>query len=165
LDGALQTAAAAFPEFGHRELSAWLPVGLERLTRRSINSPVARAHVKLRDRSREHVMADIALMAADGTVSMTLEGLKLRNPRGRARSADSPPVREKVWVYRDIWEAEPAPSEVAHAARWLLLADRNGEAEAVAAHLRSVGDEAILVHQRGGFGRIGDDCFRRTSRR
>jgi hybrid polyketide synthase/nonribosomal peptide synthetase FtdB len=148
-DAAAQVLAATLPA-GVAPPGAFVGAGGERLWIGGEPLPARLwSHAVLRSVPGEHdpdVVGDIVLLDDSGRPLVWVLGARLRYLTGPERLAPAESPAE--WLYRIEWpEAERRPEAAAAApCRWLLLADRGGVAEALAAQLREAGHDPLLVH-------------------
>ncbi|MFJ5927356.1 SDR family NAD(P)-dependent oxidoreductase [Kitasatospora sp. NPDC092948] len=158
LDSCLQALAAALD--GTLDGTAThLPVGVGSFTLHTARAVPAWAHA-VRGTAEPDGFAGcrVELLAADGAVLGTLDGITLQRLGG---AADTEPGAEAlldlVWQPADA----PAPAEdVEPDGWWLLLADRDGTADALAAELRSRGARVVTATAGEQAERLGPDAHR-----
>ena len=152
LDGALQLcslAARAGPE-GQLPAEVVLPLGADRVELFQAAPAVVRARVWIREATAAGSLAADALIETEaGAPVAFLEGVRFARaqPDAFAAPASTDGVR-----YRMAWSriaAPPRPAGSARAAgRWLILCDRGGVGESLAAELEADGGRCCLVFAR-----------------
>ncbi|MGX4733344.1 SDR family NAD(P)-dependent oxidoreductase [Kitasatospora griseola] len=158
LDSCLQALAAAL-DGALDGTATHLPVGVGSFTLHTARAVPAWAHA-VRGTAEPDGFAGcrVELLAADGTVLGTLDGITLQRLGG---AADTEPGAEALldlaWQPADA----PAPAEgVEPGGWWLLLADRSGTADALAAELRSRGAQVVTATAGERAERLGPDAHR-----
>src|SRR5262249_46970665 len=154
LDTCLQSVAAAMPEDFIRPGSGetYLPTGVRAVRFHARPEGELYIHARLKDNpdgpAAEVLEGSAQLRDAAGRVFAQLEGLMLRRlARGQAQGAED---RSAGWPY-DVSRREapgPAPAP-APTGDWLILADRGGLGEQLAAGLRGHGCRAEVVTRDG----------------
>jgi acyl transferase domain-containing protein len=148
LDACFHLLAATFSDQEQAaDQDAFLPVGLRRL--RVIASPGTEVWCEARRRpggDPDSVTGDLRLFDRTGSLLVEVEGLWFR--RGVARFLAGSAERPDGVLYDLRWHAvEPVapPSDSQEQGAWLLFADRDGTALALAQALRARGDTCALV--------------------
>jgi amino acid adenylation domain-containing protein len=162
LDACLQVLGATAPVETLGTAQSFVPVGIDRVV---VHAPARGArlwsHAQLDAETAQSGAAfcgNVRLMDEDGTVIVELLGLR---GRGLDRDAvDAAPVKLD-WFHELSWPAKPLGTRPTRAepGRWLVFADQLGVGAALAARLRSDGDEAICVGAGAGFERHGDGRY------
>jgi myxalamid-type polyketide synthase MxaB len=149
LDAAFQVISAALSDSVQSD--TYLPVGLERLEWFNFTSTqIYWSYIRLNScqgsqnssrnqngsRNGEHHLAsftaDIELLDQSGTLVAKIEQLKLQRVE---RTAPAPSWRD--WLYQVQWQPQPRLVQRSEGTgTWLILADRRGVAERLAAQLR-----------------------------
>jgi len=152
LDAAFQLVLAALPDeaaAGARG-AAYLPVGAQALR---VSGPVpARlwSRVRLRPDGGERITADVRLFADDGREVAELVELRLvRVPHGAPGGRDA----TDAWLHELEWRTQPLPPRAGEPAAaegaWVLLTDRGGTGEEVAARLEARGERVVRARAGG----------------
>jgi acyl transferase domain-containing protein/acyl carrier protein len=147
VDSCFQLVAATIP--GARDVAAaYVPFGIDRLHYLRKPRGVLWAHAALRpgqSEGSEVFTADLLLFEESGQVVAAIEGLHLKRAaretllRGLQGRADDT-------LYEIAWRPLPdLPEPVAQSGNWLILADRGGIGEALAAKLRDRGNRCFLA--------------------
>ena len=152
LDGCLQVIAAALPSDtgGH---ALYLPIGIGSCTVHGGAGASCWSHVVLHSANDHDCKADIRICDAEGALVAELRQVHLRQVsrgalerRGERRLDDA--MFQMVWRVAAAGSAPPAPRRTPQ--DWLLFADQDGVAAALAARLQAAGDRCTLV-QAGDF--------------
>nr|VFK54053.1 MAG: myxalamid-type polyketide synthase MxaB [Candidatus Kentron sp. TUN] len=132
LDAAFQSLLGILDEGDNSSL---IPVAIGQLR---LHAPPARecwVHGRLTRREGHNVSVDIDLFDDDGTISVEVRDLHLRE-----LDATGPQVEDLVdWIYRVDWEELPPLTERQFAGRWLLFMDRGERMAPLAARLEAQG--------------------------
>lgn len=153
LDSCMQVLAAALPEdrTGSVRKRTYLPVGVASL--RFLARPRATlfSHTVIRAGSKigaEFLEADIRLLDDDGSVLGELLGFRVKLLAGEAdreaRENPSDLLYDLTWVAK-----RPAAAQhdnISQESSWLIVADRGGVAQTLAAHLQSQGKNCIVAN-------------------
>jgi acyl transferase domain-containing protein/acyl-CoA synthetase (AMP-forming)/AMP-acid ligase II/acyl carrier protein len=153
LDSCLQVLAAALPEdrTGSSRKLTYLPTGVASL--RFLSQPDARifSHCVVRTGDSfgtEFIDADIRLLDEDGSVVCELLGLRVKLVSGETdREARENPgdfLYDVAWVTKRPVASTKGPNG-SEPPSWLILADRGGVGQALAAHLLSEGQNCIVA--------------------
>ncbi|GIV97567.1 MAG: polyketide synthase [Herpetosiphonaceae bacterium] len=149
LDGCLQVVAATVPTGQTSSANeTFIPVGVKSLKiARPIGAEVwCQATLKDGESPDSNIrQADLRLISPEGEVVAEIEGLRLQRISGRAGQ-----INAGEWLYELQWHARTLPEEEKSsiplpAANWLIFADSDGLALALAARLEERGDSCILV--------------------
>ncbi len=159
LDAAFQALAAALPRGagGVNAGETWVPVAVERCDLSGWpGATTAWSHAVFRAegvRQGDTLTGDITLLNDDGQVVGRIEGLRLQRLSLAAR-----PAAVADWFLCVAWEAQPLPSAAPsppadRPAAWLILADRSGLGDALAAHLATMRPDVrcVLVTPGAGY--------------
>jgi acyl transferase domain-containing protein/NADPH:quinone reductase-like Zn-dependent oxidoreductase/acyl carrier protein len=147
LDGALQLAslAAARGDGGALPAGVMLPVGADRAR---FGAP-ARGPLRARARVRAEtpgasLVCDLALETEGGEAVATVEGMRFAAARPEALA---PPEKDAGALYGIAWRSAPpaAPAPAAAPGRWVVLCDRGGAGDALAAELAAAGATCVRV--------------------
>jgi amino acid adenylation domain-containing protein len=150
LDAALQVLVAATLDASGSGTETFLPIGCDRVRLYRRPGTVVWSHVVLTVSSASEIEASVRLIDDDGRIVAELTGVRLvRQEIDRGGIA---PSEQHTWFYRVEWQAI-APPNVATAdvwgkpgpSRWLILADRNGIAEAVRLRLEERGQRCGVI--------------------
>ncbi|MEP7272479.1 MAG: type I polyketide synthase, partial [Acidobacteriota bacterium] len=145
LDAGFQVVAAAFPA---SEGDSYLPRGVRRLIVYDRFSSAVWCHAQLEAGAyvgAEQLLSGLAFCDASGRVIAEIEGLKLSR-------MDATPKASQRDVFDSIYQVKwrPQPNEDApvraRGGRWLILGDRSGLGDAIAARLAEAGDSAVVMH-------------------
>lgn len=154
LDACLQVFAVALPPDLARIDDTFLPIAIDRFCIHRLSGEQVWSHVRLsRANSHEHELltADVNIYSETGDLIAEVQGLSAKRLT-RIAPCD---IRERVrdTLYEMVWE-KYTPSATAGSAnaniiapnRWLLLADKGGVAQALAARLVEQGQECHLLY-------------------
>jgi acyl transferase domain-containing protein/acyl carrier protein/Zn-dependent alcohol dehydrogenase len=145
--------------------SAYVPVGIERL--RLVDRPGGvmwcRARVRGADRSfasrpateePETFTADLVVSGDDGRCIAELKGLEMkRAPIAAIRGAGD---HSRGLLHRIAWRKAPlVPSEKNPPSAWLVVSDKGGAGQEIAARIESAGDRAVVVEP-SALGGVGE---------
>jgi acyl transferase domain-containing protein/acyl carrier protein len=91
-------------------------------------------------------------------------GARVKGRPSEKASAERPGPDPREWLYELRWEPRPAVSSQGPPAtegpvHWLLLADRQGVADALAGRLRSAGHTCTLAYAGSDYARIDSNCW------
>lgn len=100
------------------------------------------------------IRGDVVLADESGRVLAEVEGFTVRI----LDEAAAPQRVGTDWVYEQAWEEQSSvPGDTGLEGTWLLLADRTGTAERLAARLSAAGGTPVLVHAGAAGGGIAPD--------
>jgi|RhiMetdeSRZDD1v2_1073273.scaffolds.fasta_scaffold11376_4 acyl transferase domain-containing protein/surfactin synthase thioesterase subunit/acyl carrier protein len=169
LDACLHIYPALATEYGDfsqplvQHDQAYLPIGLERFRIYQEHATEAWVHAVLRNSTvdKATLVMDIRLYDEASNMVAAFDGLSVR----RLPPAALHPKVDKTftdWLYHVRWvEQSPSIQQRAMAAEapasWLILADRGGVGEALAALLQQRGDRCHLVYADTSFARSESD--------
>jgi phthiocerol/phenolphthiocerol synthesis type-I polyketide synthase C len=156
LDACLQVMAAAFPDQMHTREDTYLPSDVASLRIYNRAGPRLWSHVALRTDTgldSNTLEGDVRLFDDAGQVVADVVGLCLtrlgRNPKRAA------PANLNDWLYRLEWQPRARSGEKqAHVVgadlsrppgSWLIFADSGGIGNALAEHLRALGETCFIV--------------------
>lgn len=167
LDGCFQVLGTQFPDDGQQEV--YLPTGVARLRlRRSPGRQVWSQVQRLETKSdnAHHLSADLELFDPTGQSVATLEGVSFRRVTQKAflrtlrKALPAQPKGTEDWLYHLSWQPQALPfSQPLPAGTWILFADQQGIATALAAALQAEGDRPILIRRGETTGETGPDCY------
>ncbi|MCA0456387.1 MAG: type I polyketide synthase [Chloroflexi bacterium] len=145
LDGALSDDLYA------HNTDIYLPVGLKRLSSYGVVDGDAWSHVRVKAENGieaigESFEADIQIYSASGQLVAEIESMYFkRATRESVRRALE--RRQENVQYEISWAGAPLSSlNQPESSRWLILADREGIGEQLAAHLDTLGNAVDLMH-------------------
>jgi polyketide synthase 12 len=156
VDAALQLVSALQPDDatnGHRDDALYLPTRVGRVLVHRKCAPRAWAHVRLGSSGggSSGIEASVRLMTANGELIAEIEGVRLALvDHNRSRLQPTPiapegetPARWRDWLYEPRWKdlATSSSTPPSRVRRWLIVPDRSGVADALAAALTARGDE------------------------
>jgi NAD(P)-dependent dehydrogenase (short-subunit alcohol dehydrogenase family) len=159
LDACFQLLLALTME-GGKLPGAFLPTGASRIRVFGRQRGEMWCHARFAERNESAIAANLTLFDGDGTVLVEVAGF-----RAEALSPDqSASMRSTAsWLYEPIWDelagsTDRAPGVPGHGA-WLILADRKGLGDQVAAVLEAAGEEVLIAfagdrYEEDGVGRL-----------
>jgi acyl transferase domain-containing protein/acyl carrier protein len=165
LDACLQVLGAAVPADALAASSGkvFLPVHMDRV--RVYGRPGARywSHARLRGNPANDVIeGDVCLLDESGRVLAEVTAFRLKRLDGEGQQAA--PEKPEDWLYEVTWRPqelpEPNPTTERSPGRWLLLADRGGAGEALAAALCAGGENCIVAFAGREYEVLGQGRFR-----
>jgi acyl transferase domain-containing protein/NADPH:quinone reductase-like Zn-dependent oxidoreductase/acyl carrier protein/NADP-dependent 3-hydroxy acid dehydrogenase YdfG len=144
LDAALHVLGAASSDASR----TYLPVGVERAVVHAggLREGWALARVRENGTRKSTVRADVTIFDGDGRLAVELHGLRLQRV-ARTAWQEAPARPPSELTYRVAWREAPPrpPGAPAAGGAWLILADREGTAAALAEELRRAGCEPRLL--------------------
>lgn len=156
LDACGQTLLAA-----DREGGGFMPIVIDRI--RVFDKPGDRlfSHVEVRDGAgKDELWGDVRVYSEDGRLIAEMLGNRLQyldriSARKNASLDDS--IYELTWkLANNTAELQPAPESPA---AWVVLADRGGVGEGLAARLRQGGRRCVVIENGDRFAELGRDRF------
>lgn len=162
LDSCFQALVAALPTRSARgeEEETYLPVSLQHF--QVINWPGSTVwgYARLRSgggKETNLLKGDVFLLDTDGQALASARGLCLQRIQQASSNHTLPPFEE--WFHEIQWELTPLedslPPSVERQAlrqgRWLILSDRGGVGDALAALLTAAGQHCITVYPEAGY--------------
>jgi acyl transferase domain-containing protein/acyl carrier protein len=167
LDACLQVTRGlrAFGDDARPGAEVTIPFAIDRLRlfRKPSDTIYARAYV-LEDSATE-IVTRISIFDDTGRLVATIDGLRCI----RVAGSDNKQEHASTGFYRERWVALPATAEAMPARPsdlvgfWLILADRGGTGEALAASIAGRGGRAVLVFHADRDARTADDRYEATS--
>jgi NADPH:quinone reductase-like Zn-dependent oxidoreductase len=153
LDACLQITGAAllYDRADKAANDVFLPVAIDEFSARAGGEMPQWAHATLRSPQNadgKRIVADVRVMSRSGEIVASIRGLRLHRVD---REVVAGPRGEKLdeWIYDVRWEAAPPVETRAGGyegrGRWLILADRQGIGESLAAELSSRGEECLVA--------------------
>ncbi|UQA57015.1 type I polyketide synthase [Polyangium aurulentum] len=142
--------------------SAFMPFRIDRLVAHRRPGPRVWSHARMTPRERADIAEDLCLFDTEGGVLVEIIGLQGRYLE-RSTEAALPTALEQ-WLYEIAWQpsqrAERASDVSASGAgKWMILADRSGVGEALAARLTELGESSVLVHPGQTYACLDRDRF------
>ncbi len=143
LDSAFQAVAACLGG-GEEATTVYLPVKVQSL---KVLGRFAGGRVRARLAERQHregrqrVSADLWLIDREGRPVVEVKGFELAQLDGGVGGGVADPLAS--WLWRHDWQEKPLGEVKASGGRFLLLADRKGVADALAAELEARGAEVV----------------------
>ncbi|XXY48825.1 SDR family NAD(P)-dependent oxidoreductase [Sorangium sp. So ce269] len=160
IDSLFQAAAAALRE-DEALTTVYVPIAVRRFRLHGRLEGAVFAHVRRRDDRRadlEVVSGDVRVFDATGRVLVEIDGLDLkRAPRAALLAALRRDPGDAL--YELAWRPQPAAAAAPPAGRFLVFADADGAADALAAELAASGARALRVEPGAAFARLGEDHF------
>lgn len=152
LDACLQVFAVALPPELARVDDAFLPIAIDRFCIHRLPGEQVWSHVRLsRTNGHELLTADVNIYSETGDLIVEVQGLSAKRLTRIAPCAIRERMRDSL--YEMVWEnyTPPAMGGLANTTpiapnRWLLLADKGGVAQALAARLAEQGQECHLLY-------------------
>ncbi len=138
LDGAFQGIFAAVS-------IGYLPVRIESLRCHQAPGERCYSHIRILEQSDEAMLGDLEIFDDEGRVAVEIRGIALRSTKTRQASVDASP---RTLMYEDVWqlqETAPAPAGARTPGTWVLLSDRGGVAERLAARLEELGQSCSIL--------------------
>jgi NADPH:quinone reductase-like Zn-dependent oxidoreductase/acyl carrier protein len=167
MDGALQLAAAAIPEKQRRDLHSrvYMPVSVAGVRTLDDIKDEVWAHVRLQEShaSPDLLRADIGFYDGGGKLVAEISGLRVMAVSPERLRSMLVDTHLDEWFYEIIWRQQPheTPAQASlPAGLWLIFADRQGVAQALAESLRHAGHECVLVWPGEAYGRKDDHVWR-----
>lgn len=156
LDAGLQVLAATAAKVTEAgDADTYVPVRCERVKLYQRPGNALWSHVVMRSgmiAGAAEIAADVHLLDDAGRAVMDLIGLRLMRVAVTPSSRPSTPEERHTWLYGVRWQANAWPAADALPEpweqgpnRWLVLADRDGIAEAVQRHLETRGQRCTLL--------------------
>lgn len=138
LDGAFQGIFAAVA-------IGYLPVKIDTL--RFLRAPGERcySHIRILEQSDEAMLGDMEVFDEEGRVAVEIRGIALRSTKTRQASGET---GARTLLYEEIWqqpETSRGAADTAAQGTWLLLSDRGGVAERLAARLEERGQPCSVI--------------------
>ena len=169
LDGMLQMMASVVPPEADGSFSpfTYMPTGVKRLRILGELTDSMRVYARRTSPtedvpSPEVVIADLALLDADGNVLVQVEGVRIQRVGKQAGATDE--VDPSQWLYHVKWthlplatgEYEPTADATG---TWLLLADEGSASQSLAEVLKTAGGRPVVVRPGEKLQATGDDQF------
>ncbi|WP_257460229.1 type I polyketide synthase [Archangium lipolyticum] len=147
--------------------TVYVPISVERFRFHERPSGPVWAYAVRRDAEDtvgEVITGDVYVVDAEGRVLIEIEGLKhKRAPREALMAVLRHGQRDTL--HELGWKRQPLPDGVPGLGRWIVFADTEGTAEALAERLRWSGCRPVLVHPGEAFVRHDADRFTLDARR
>ncbi len=160
LDSCFHAMIVADKSFDHSLDGLYLPAEIERIDFLQSPGSKLQVHARLRQKSKQRLIADVDILNAQGELCMRLRGF-VSHRAGRGSEEES--VHD--WLYSYRW----VPAEIAHddsvtAAKQVdrvcfLFADRGTLAERLGESLRRLGDRVIRIDHGLLFEAVAPDHF------
>ncbi|MEP7272671.1 MAG: beta-ketoacyl synthase N-terminal-like domain-containing protein, partial [Acidobacteriota bacterium] len=142
IDAGFQTIAATLSRAGGE---TFLPRSVKHLRAFTRSASSLWCHVRIEPSTGhdETLVAEIDLIDEAGNVVVEIQGLTLKRLDSSSNEAD---VRDSL--YEINWRLHPAQESSSSRAsgQWLILGDRGGLGEAIAARLAETGDASLVLH-------------------
>lgn len=124
-----------------------LPIGLEKLTVYQTGATAFWCYVRFHPRTQPEMRtADIVAYADDGSVIAAIQGLRIRRTSNQALER-MVGTGTKDWLYEIEWQYSPAEQTIDPAdEHWLILADRHGLGDGLAAQLEASGVRCDVLY-------------------
>ncbi|UQA57020.1 type I polyketide synthase [Polyangium aurulentum] len=156
LDACFQVLAAALPLRGEglAEGDTFLPIALRSLRLHDHAGSAVFCHARIEAEGAGDGVTfegDLRVIDDAGQTVLEVQGMRVQRVGQAARGAHARRIED--WLHDVQWrpqELRPrAPSDAREAGRWLVLADRGGVGEALAAQLEARGGQCIVVAAEG----------------
>lgn len=146
LDGCFQAVGALF--LGGQADTVYMPVGCHQF--RLLRPLPARvwSHARIRAATNPaptQIVADIDILDEAGTVLAQVDGLSAVRVERSMLAAVTASWKNRLYEIDWIERARSGQQQPRAGGSWLILADRQGDAAALAAHLRERGQECVLI--------------------
>ena len=142
-DALFQLTAAALPKVaGEAADAVYLPASIESVTVRNGASEAVSAYARSLNAAKpDEALQELYLAAPDGRPMIAVRGLRLK------RMGQAALERTEQWIYEMEWQpVESGASAAELTGDWLLLADRSGQAKALARRIEQAGGRCSLVY-------------------